>query len=163
MFRLARGANTQTGDKQVSNNASRATGGVGIGGFVLRFIGALILVLVTYNPSGQSAYHWVSEAIAQSAFGPLHLILVAVLLIGWVVYWVASWRALGALGFILAAVLLGAVIWLMIDIGLLKAESVSAVTWIVLVAIAAILAIGVSWSHIWRRLTGQFNVEDVDD
>lgn len=147
----------------MSDKGSRSTGGLGASGFVLRFIGALILVLVTYNPSGQSAYHWISDAIAQSAFGPLHLILVAVLLIGWVVYWVASWRALGALGFILAAVLLGAIIWLLVDIGLLKAESVSAVTWIVLVAIAMVLAIGVSWSHIWRRLTGQFNVEDVDD
>ena len=147
----------------MSDKAGRSTGGLGASGFVLRFIGALILVLVTYNPSGQSAYHWISEAIAQSAFGPLHLILVAILLIGWVVYWIASWRALGALGFILAAVLLGAIIWLLVDIGLLRAESVSAVTWIVLVAIAMILAIGVSWSHIWRRLTGQFNVEDVDD
>lgn len=147
----------------MSNGTKRSTGGVGIGGFVLRFIGALVLVLVTYNPSGQSAYHWISEAIAQSAFGPLQLILLAVLLIGWVVYWIASWRALGMLGFILAAVLLGAIIWLLIDIGLLKAETVSAVTWIVLVAIAMVLAVGVSWSHIWRRLTGQFNVEDVDD
>ena len=147
----------------MSNKDRKPVGGVGIVGFVLRFIGALVLVLATYNPSGQSAYHWISDAIAQSAFGPLHLILVAILLIGWVVYWVASWRALGALGFILAAVLLGAIIWLLVDIGLLRAESVSAVTWIVLVTIAMILAIGVSWSHIWRRLTGQFNVEDVDD
>ena len=147
----------------MSKNIGRKDSGLGVGGFVLRFVGALVLVLVTYNPSGESAYHWISEAIAQSAFGPLHLILVAILLIGWVVYWIASWRALGVLGVVLAAVLLGAIIWLFIDIGLLKAESVSAVTWIVLVAISAVLAIGVSWSHIWRRMTGQFNVEDVDD
>ena len=82
----------------MSDKAGRSTGGLGASGFVLRFIGALILVLVTYNPSGQSAYHWISEAIAQSAFGPLHLILVAILLIGWVVYWIASWRALGIEG-----------------------------------------------------------------
>jgi hypothetical protein len=147
----------------VNRNVSKSNSGLGAVGFLVRFIGALILVLVTYNPSGHSAYHWISDAIAQSAFGPLHLILVAILLIGWVVYWIASWRALGVLGVVLAAVLLGAIIWLLIDIGLLKAESVSAVTWIVLVAISAVLAIGVSWSHIWRRMTGQFNVEDVDD
>jgi hypothetical protein len=147
----------------MARDASKSTGGFGFGSFLLRFIGAVVLVLVTFNPSGHSAYHWISHAIAQSEFGPLHLILVAILLIGWVVYWIASWRALGMLGVILAAVLLGAVIWLLIDIGLLRAESVSAVTWIVLVAISAVLAIGVSWSHIWRRLTGQFNVEDVDD
>ncbi len=67
------------------------------------------------------------------------------------------------LGVVLVAVLLGAIVWLLIDIGLLKAESVSAMTWILLVAIAMALAIGVSWSHIWRRMTGQINVEDVDD
>jgi len=144
-------------------DGNKRNGGFGLGSFLLRFIGAVVLVLVTFNPSGHSAYHWISHAIAQSEFGPLHLILVAILLIGWVVYWIASWRALGMLGVILAAVLLGAVIWLLIDIGLLRAESVSAVTWIVLVAISAVLAIGVSWSHIWRRMTGQFNVEDVDD
>ena len=29
----------------------------GVGGFVLRFVGALILLLVTYNPSGVSWSH----------------------------------------------------------------------------------------------------------
>ncbi len=147
----------------MSNNKNGSSGGLGATGFLIRFIGALVLVLVTYNPSGHSAYHWISDAIAQSAFGPLHLILVAILLIGWVIYWIASWRALGVLGVVLAGLLLGGIIWLLIDIGLLEAGSVSAVTWILLVAIAAILAIGVSWSHIWRRMTGQLNVEDVDD
>lgn len=147
----------------MSKDANRTGSGIGASGFLVRFIGALLLVLVTYNPSGHSAYHWISTAIAESDFGPLHLILVAVLLIGWVVYWIASWRALGVLGVALVAVLLGAIVWLLIDIGLLKAESMSAITWILLVAIAMALAIGVSWSHIWRRMTGQINVEDVDD
>ncbi len=147
----------------MAKKADGSNGGLGVTGLLARFIGALLLVLVTYNPSGHSAYHWISEAIAESDFGPLHLILLAVLLIGWVVYWIATWRALGVLGVVLVGVLLGGIVWLLIDIGLLKAESVSAVTWIVLVALAAALAIGVSWSHIWRRVTGQINVEDVDD
>ena len=147
----------------MSNNKNGSSSGLSAAGFLVRFIGALVLVLVTYNPSGHSAYHWISSAIAASAFGPWHLILVAILLIGWVIYWIASWRALGVLGVVLVGLLLGGVIWLLIDIGLLQAESVSAVTWILLVAIAVILAVGVSWSHIWRRMTGQLNVEDVDD
>ena len=87
----------------MSKGPGRKDRGLGVSGFLVRFVGALILVLLTYNPSGQSAYHWISVAIAQSAFGPLHLILVAILLIGWVVYWIASWRALGVLGVVLAA------------------------------------------------------------
>jgi hypothetical protein len=132
-------------------------------GFLWRLLAALVLVLLTYNPSGHSAYHWIGSAIANSAFGPVHLIVVAVLLFGWAIYWFATWRALGTLGVTLAGLLLGALIWLLFDIGLLASRSVSAITWISLVCLACVLAIGVSWSHLWRRLTGQINVEDVDD
>ncbi len=36
------------------------------------------------------------------------------------------------------------------------------VTWISLVCLAALLTIGLSRAHIWRRLTGQFDVDEVD-
>jgi hypothetical protein len=145
-------------DKSDSNS-----GGLTAVGFLWRLIAALVLVFLTYNPSGHSAYHWISSAVAESDFGPLHLLLVAALLIGWVIYWIATWRALGTLGVALAALVLGAIIWLLIDIGWLKLESVSAITWVLLVGLSVVLAVGVSWSHVWRRLTGQINVEDVDD
>lgn len=147
----------------MANKENRSSDGLTGTGFLWRFLAALVLVLVTYNPSGQSAYHWVTSAIAASAFGPLHLLLVAVLLIGWVIYGIATWRALGTLGVTLASLVLAAIIWLLFDIGLLKTHSVSAVTWISLVCLAIVLAVGVSWSHVWRKLTGQINVEDVDD
>ena len=132
-------------------------------GILWRFVAALLLVLLTYNPSGRSAWHWISTAISESSFGPLHLLLIGVLLAGWAVFWIATWRALGTLGVTLAGIILGALIWLLFDIGLLESRSVSAITWISLIALSAVLAIGVSWSHIWRRFTGQYNVEDVDD
>ena len=132
-------------------------------GVAWRFGAALALVLLTYNPSGVSAYHWVTSAIGASSFGPLHLLLIGILLIGWTVYWIASWRALGMLGFVLAGIVFGAIIWLLFSIGLLQSKSLSAITWIVLVCLAALLATGVMWSHLWRRMTGQLNVEDVDD
>ena len=131
-------------------------------GFLGRFIGALVLVVVTYNPSGHSAYHWIGAAIANSEFGPLHLILLALLAIGWVVFWIATWRALGLLGVTLSILLLAALIWLLFDIGLLESRSVSAITWIALVCLAGVLTIGMSWSHIWRRITGQYEVDDDD-
>jgi len=147
----------------MAKNKDSVAGGLTALGFLWRFAAALVLVLVTYNPSGESAYHWITSAIADSAFGPLHLILIAVLAIGWVVFWVATWRALGTLGVTLAILLLGAITWLLFDIGLLESHSVSTVTWISLVCLSAVLAIGMSWSHFWRRMTGQINVEDVDD
>jgi hypothetical protein len=147
----------------MANKKDVSTSGMTATGFLWRFVAALVLVLLTYNPSGQSGWHWISSAMSESAFGPLHLLLVGILLAGWAVFWIATWRALGTLGVVLAGIILGAIIWFLFDIGLLESHSVSAITWIVLIALAAVLAVGVSWSHIWRRVTGQFNVEDVDD
>ena len=140
-----------------------ASGSIGAVGFLLRLVAALVLVLLTYNPTGESAYHWVGAAISDKAFGAVHLLLVALLLVGWSVYWIATWRALGTLGVVLAALVLGALIWLLFDIGLLEDKSFTSISWIVLVSLSFVLAIGVSWSHFWRRITGQINVEDVDD
>lgn len=145
-------------DKKDSND-----GPLTVAGFALRFLAALALVLLTYNPSGFSAFHWVTSAIGASEFGPLHLLLIGVLLAGWTIFWVATWRALDTLGVVLASIVLGAIIWLLYDLGILRADSVSGITWVVLVFLAAVLTIGVSWSHIWRRVTGQLNVEHVDD
>ena len=147
----------------MADKSDRSSGGISPAGFGLRLLAALALVMLTYNPSGHSAYHWVSAAIGASDFGPLHLLLIGALLAGWAVFWIATWRALGTLGVVLSGTVLGAIIWLLFDIGLLKTKSVSAITWISLFCLAAILAIGVSWSHVWRQVTGQLNVEDVDD
>jgi hypothetical protein len=141
----------------------KSEGPISAVGFGWRFLAALALVLLTFNPSGFSAFHWITSAIGASEFGPLHLLLLGILLAGWTVFWIATWRALDTFGVVLASIVLGAIIWLLIDIGLLSANSVSAATWIGLFFLAAVLTIGVSWSHIWRRVTGQVNVEHVDD
>jgi hypothetical protein len=39
---------------------------------------------------------------------------------------------------------------------------VSTLTWIVLVGLSLLLAVGMSWSHIRRRLTGQVDVDEVE-
>lgn len=128
-----------------------------------RFLAALALVLISFNPSGHSAYHWVVTAIGAGAFGPIHAVALILLLIGWVIFWVATWRALDTFGVFLAFVALGTIVWLLIDFGIITATTVSMVTWISLVCLAVVMAIGLSWAHIWRRVTGQQTVEDTDD
>ena len=131
--------------------------------FIWRLLLATALVFATFNPSGYSAYHWIVGAIKVSEFGPLHAVALIILIIGWVVVWVATWRSLETLGVILASLAMAAIIWLLIDIGLLKPQSVSGYTWVILAGLSLILAIGMSWSHLWRRLTGQYSIEDLDE
>jgi hypothetical protein len=132
-------------------------------GFLWRFLAALALVLISFNPSGHSAYHWVVTAIGAGVFGPAHAVVLILLLIGWVIFWVATWRALDTFGVLLAFVALATIVWLLVDFGIINTDSVSMLTWISLVCLAAVMAIGLSWAHIWRRVTGQLNVEDTDD
>jgi hypothetical protein len=132
-------------------------------GFLWRFLAALALVLISFNPSGHSAYHWVVTAIGAGAFGPVHAVVLVLLLIGWVIFWVATWRALDTFGVFLAFVALGTIVWLLVDFGIISANTVSMVTWISLVCLAAVMAVGLSWAHIWRRVTGQLSVDDTDD
>jgi len=131
--------------------------------FLWRLLATLVLVLVTFNPSGYSAFHWIKTAISEGNFGPVHALAIVGLLIGWVIVWVATWRALDTLGVVLASVALACFVWLLVDIGWLHTNSMSTITWVVLVCLAVVLAIGMCWSHVWRRLTGQLNVEDTDE
>ncbi len=130
--------------------------------FVWRFAATLALVLLTYNPSDFSYIDWLRAADPENPLGPEHFVVGVVLLIGWVILLAATHRSLGTFGLILGAALLGGVVWLLTDIGWLNIETVSSATWVALICIAALLAVGLSWSHVWRRLTGQFEVDGDD-
>lgn len=129
--------------------------------FFARLLIALVLVFVTYNPSGYSYYDW---AIAElPAFSALKAFAGVVLLIGWTIFIRATSRSLGAFGVILAVAFFGTLFWLVTQWGLIPADSVTAVTYIVLVVVAAVLGTGMSWSHIRRRLSGQADVDQVEE
>ncbi len=145
----------------MANDVRRAEG-VTWGGFGLRFILASLLVLATYNPSGYSFADWVWDAWNGDGLGPVHYLAGVVLLIGWIVLIQATLNSLGPLGLLLGAALLGALVWLLFDLGVLAGSGVSFYTWIVEVCLGALLAVGLVWSHLWRRLTGQVDVDDFD-
>lgn len=125
-----------------------------------RFVAALALVLATYNPSDLSFFHWVRAAISDDALGPQHFFVGVVIFIGWSIFLIATFHALGKFGMLLAAAFFGTLIWLLTDWGFLEADTMSAITWISLVCLAGLLTVGLSWAHIWRRMTGQFDTED---
>jgi len=131
--------------------------------FLWRVIAAIVLVLLTFNPSGYSYFHWFKEALSGEGAHALHYFLGVILLAGWAIFVVATSRSLGTLGSLLSAAVIGTGIWLLADIGIVQAGSATAVTWLSLVALAILLAVGLSWAHIWRRLSGQLEVDEVDD
>jgi len=132
----------------------------GIIDFLSRWAAALALVFASYNPSGKSYFHWAKAAFGGAGLEPVHYFVGVILVAGWTIFIIATERSLGALGSIIGAALVGTGIWLLVDIGLLRAESMNTITWLALFALATVLAIGLSWSHIWRRLSGQLEVDE---
>ena len=134
--------------------------GFGIGGFFLRLILALIVVFSTYNPEGTSYYHWVYEDLAN--FTALKAFIGVILLIGWIILLRATFGSLGFIGVALAIAFFGLAIWLIIDVMGLSTDNQRVITYIIGIMIACVLSIGVSWSHVRRRLTGQIDTDTVD-
>jgi len=133
----------------------------GADSFLVRWAFAGVLVFGTYNPSPYSYLGWLlSDTFA---FGPVPAILGLLLLILWIVFLRATFNSLGWFGILLGAALFGCITWLLVDIGLLSLESTGALTWFALLVLSLILATGMSWSHIRRRLSGQYDVDDIED
>ena len=91
------------------------------------------------------------------------MIVGLVLLIGWIFVLKTTFDAIGWLGVTLGGALFAAVIWLLVDIGWISMESTGILSWLTLIVVSLILAVGMAWSHVKRRLTGQLNVDDVED
>ncbi|WP_045856432.1 DUF6524 family protein [Teredinibacter purpureus] len=133
----------------------------GLAQFGYRFLFALVLVFFSYNPSGYSFAHWVADIFPSVT--PLLAVVGSALLIGWAIYLRASIRSLGFIGLILASVFFGCLVWLFVDLGWLSLENVSVFSWVVLLLLALVLAFGISWSHIRRKITGQIDTDDIDN
>jgi len=86
-----------------------------------------------------------------------------VLLIGWTVFIRATLNSLGGFGLGLAVAFFAIIVWWLVDLGLLGINSVSIITYIILFLLSAVLATGMSWSHIRRKMSGQVDVDDIDD
>jgi len=134
--------------------------GLSWAGFFMRLLAAVVLVFSTYNPSGWSYYDWVMGNPLN--FNPMMALAGIVLIIGWTIFLRATGRSLGAFGLILAAAFFGTLLWMLIDLDWVPADSVKAITYIVLIILSGILAIGISWSHIRRRMTGQVDVDEIE-
>jgi hypothetical protein len=115
-------------------------------GFLVRFAFALLVVGATYNPTPYSYYAWAERTGWQ--WRPPIVFVGVILLIGWVICLRLTLRSMGGIGLLLANAFLAALFWLIADWGWLPIENVAAISWIGLVSVAAILAVGMSWSRL---------------
>ena len=136
-------------------------------GILIRFVVALILVFATYNPHGYSYFDWLEEYFnpAKDANTPLALVVFAgiVLLIIWTMFIRATLRSLGMFGLLLAFAFFGALLWVAVTYEIVSLSNFPLIIDLVLVIFSGVLATGMSWSHIRRRISGQYDVDDIDN
>ena len=126
--------------------------------FVMRLLCSLLLVFSTYNPSGYSYVHWmIGDSPAPIALKVV--VGIGLLLVYGVVLTVmyAAFRGIGVIVGGLAALLFSVELAIL----LVPVARASWHSWAllgqyaVLLALALVIAFGVSWSHLIERLTGQ--------
>lgn len=130
-------------------------------GILLRFLGAFGLLAATYNPTQWNYIRWVDAN--WPAQMPLAIFLGLLLAVGFLIYVMSTLRAIGTLGVLMIAAILGAGLWVLIDWGVLSLENRNLNTWLGLVGLAVIMGLGLSWSIIRQRLSGQATVDEVQD
>ncbi|HMN46768.1 MAG TPA: DUF6524 family protein [Povalibacter sp.] len=130
-------------------------------GILMRALFALVLVMLTFNPSGHSYVHMLMKDFPQVT--PVEVVCGIVLLIAWIVFLGATLKSIGLFGMILGFALFAALIWMIVSWGWVTLSDTHVLTWIGLVILALILAVGMSWSHLYRRWTGQATVDEVDE
>ena len=127
-----------------------------------RILLPFILVYGTWNPSGQSFYHWAIAPFFSGTLeiGPVKVLVALLLLAGWVVVIQATRRSLGLGGTVLLMAIFGAFVWLLIAKGgVFQPHSTTTLSHLGLVAFSLLLAIGMSWAMVRRKLTGQVEVD----
>lgn len=130
-------------------------------GFILRWVFAFCLLAATYNPTDWNFVRW-GLANYQTQLS-LTVLAGLVLLVGYIIYLRATLRSIGLFGMILILAVVGTVIWVLFDQGLISLDNPTLNTWIAILALSMVLAIGLSWSIVRRKLSGQADVDDVDE
>lgn len=129
-------------------------------GFVLRWLFAFVLVAATYNPTSWNYVSWATTNYSSQL--PLTLLFGLILIVGYVIYVNATLRSIGLFGMLLSLAVVGTLLWFLWDRGWLSLQNASLNTWLGLIVVSAILGIGMTWSIVSRRLSGQIDVDDTD-
>lgn len=130
-------------------------------GILIRILGAFALLSATYNPTQWNFTRWAETNWSTQM--PLTLLLGLLLGVGYLIYIGATLRSIGAFGIVLIAAIVAALVWVLIDYQILTLQNPQLNLWLGIIALSVVLGIGLSWSIIRQRLSGQATVDEVQE
>ncbi|MFV2033499.1 MAG: DUF6524 family protein [Halocynthiibacter sp.] len=129
--------------------------------YFLRWAFAFVLLAATFNPTEWNYTRWAMVNYLDEM--PVTLLLGLLLVIGYIVYLRATLRSIGGFGMFLVFAVVAAMIWVLSDWGILTLANTSVQVWLAIFSISVVLGVGLSWSHVRRALSGQSDMDDIDD
>ena len=129
-------------------------------GFLIRWALAALLLAATYNPTQWNFVRWAQSNWSTQV--PLTLLFGLLLCVGYIIYLRATLRSIGAFGMLLLLALVGTALWVLYDFGWISFADPTVNTWLAIAVLSAVLAVGLGWSIVRRRISGQADVDDVD-
>jgi hypothetical protein len=130
-------------------------------GFLIRWLFAFVLLAATYNPTQWNFVRWAmahyTDMLSVTVLAGL------VLFVGYIIYLRATLRSIGVFGMLLVLAIAGTLIWVLFDQGIVDLSNPTMNTWLGIAILSVVLAIGLSWSIVRRKLSGQADVDDIDE
>lgn len=129
----------------------------------VRMLIAAVVVFSSYNPTGNSIFHWVMRNLdgempdAWVVLGAIVAILINI------VFLIAAWKALGKVGIIIVLILFASLVYLALQEGWASTGNNASLQWLALILYSVFLGIGLSGAILWRRATGQIVTDEADD
>ncbi len=122
---------------------------------LIRWFAALVLVMITYNPTSFNYVQWAMHNFETNL--SVVILLGLILFVAYAVFVRATLHSIGKVGIIMIVAVIAVLLWVLYDKGLLDPANSTVMTWIGLIALSVILGIGLSWSIIRRRISGQLD------
>ena len=130
-------------------------------GLFIRWLFAFTLLALTYNPTRWNYLRWSSEHYDN--YLSVAVLLGLILIIGYIIYLRATLRSIGAAGMMLVLAVVASLLWVLYDFGLLSLGNPDVKVWLGIFALSVVLGIGLGWSHVRRALSGQADMDAVDE
>lgn len=130
-------------------------------GILTRWLAAFALLAVTFNPTPYNYVSWVRDYGSENL--SIAVLAGLILLVCYIIFLRATLRSIGAVGVVLLLAIFGALIWVLYDFDLLTLDNQSMNVWLGVLALSVVLGIGLGWSHVRRAMTGQTDVDDIDE
>ena len=130
-------------------------------GILTRWMCAFMLLAATFNPTQYNYVLWVQTYGGENL--SIAVLIGLVMSVGYIIFLRATLRSIGPLGMALILGIFGALVWVLFDFGVLSLDNRDLNVWLSLFGLSAVLGIGLGWSHARRAVSGQSDVDDIDD